>query len=144
MDLFSRQIIGYAMSKSLHRQVVIDAYKMAVGQRTVTEGLMHHSDRGSQYASKDYQDLLQDAGMVCSLSRKGNCWDNAPVAAFFSTLKTELVYHRRYQTREEARADIFEYIAVWYNRKRRHSSIGYLSPVKYEEQYYNQFFGNVA
>ena len=103
-----------------------------------------HSDRGSQYASKDYQDLLEDAGMICSMSRKGNCWDNAPVEAFFSTLKKELVYHRRYQTRMEARADIFEYIAVRYNRKRCHSSIGYLCPVKYEEQYYNQLFGNVA
>ena len=138
MDLFSRQIIGWSMGRRLHRKLVIDAFEMALGGRTVTKGLMHHSDRGSQYASGDYQKLFKERGIVCSMSRKGNCWDNAPVESFFSTLKRELVYHCRYRSRAEARADIFEYIAVWYNRQRRHSSLGYLSPVQYEEQYYRQ------
>jgi transposase InsO family protein len=96
------------------------------------QGLLHHSDRGSQYASNDYQQLLEDNHIDCSMSRKGNCYDNAVMESFFATLKQELVYHRLYQTRKEARQDIFESIQVWYNRKRRHSALGYLSPEQFE------------
>jgi putative transposase len=102
--------------------------------RKPSHGLLHHSDRGSQYASGDYQELLGEASILCSMSRRGNCWDNAPVESFFATLKRERVYHRRYCTHAEARADLFQYIEVWYNRKRRHSSLGYLSPADYEAQ----------
>lgn len=133
MDLFSRRIVGWSMHKRLHRSLVLDALKMALRGRSPRPGLIHHSDRGSQYASGDYQALLDAQQMVCSMSRRGNCWDNAPVESFFSTLKRELVHRRRYRTRAEARAELFEYIEVWYNRRRRHSSLGYQSPVKYEE-----------
>lgn len=134
MDLFSRRIVGLSMQRVMGRQLVIDALRMALGRRQPGPGLLHHSDRGSQYASGDFQRLLTAAGIVCSMSRKGNCWDNAPLESFFATLKTELVYHRRYRTRAEARSDLFEYIETWYNRKRLHSSLGYLSPVEYEAQ----------
>lgn len=134
MDLFSRRIVGFSMQKTMERSLVIEALKMALGRRRPEAGLLHHSDRGSQYASGDFQALLASAGIVCSMSRKGNCWDNAPVESFFATLKNELVCHRRYQTRAEARADIFAYIESWYNSKRLHSSLGYLSPAQYELQ----------
>jgi putative transposase len=98
-------------------------------------GLLHHSDRGSQYASGDYQDALDDIGVVCSMSRKGNCWDNAVAESFFATLKTELVYTRRFATRAEAREAIFEFVEVFYNRHRRHSTIGYVSPVEFEMKF---------
>lgn len=133
MDLFSRRIVGWSMQASLARQLVIDAMHMALGQRQPSGGLLHHSDRGCQYASGEYRQLLTDAGCTCSMSRRGNCWDNAPVESFFSTLKRERVHHRQYRTREEARQDLFHYIECWYNRKRRHSSLGYLSPAEYEE-----------
>lgn len=133
LDLFSRRVVGWSMHKRLGRRLVLDALKMALRGRSPGPGLIHHSDRGSQYASADYQGLLQAHQMICSMSRRGNCWDNAPVESFFSTLKRELVHHRRYRTRAEARAEIFEYIEVWYNRRRRHSSLGYRSPVEYEE-----------
>ena len=132
LDLYSRRIVGWAMSDSLHRQLVIEALQMALTTRQPPPGLLHHSDRGSQYASDDYQALLTHARMVGSMSRKGNCYDNAPVESFFGTLKTELVFHQHYTTRAEARLDIFEYIEVFYNRFRRHSALGYKSPVKYE------------
>lgn len=132
LDLYSRRIVGWAMSDSLHRQLVIDALHMALAARKPAPGLIHHSDRGSQYASHDYQALLTRAKMIGSMSRKGNCYDNASVESFFGTLKTELVYQRQYTTREEARADIFEYIEVFYNRIRCHSALGYKSPVNYE------------
>ena len=132
LDLYSRRIVGWAMSDSLHRQLVIDALQMALTTRQPPPGLLHHSDRGSQYASDDYQLLLTQAQMVGSMSRKGNCYDNAPVESFFGTLKTELVFHQQYATRAEARLDIFEYIEVFYNRFRRHSALGYKSPVNYE------------
>lgn len=133
MDLFSRRIVGWSMQASLARQLVIDAMQMALGQRRPPGGLLHHSDRGCQYASGEYRQLLTNAGCMCSMSRRGNCWDNAPVESFFSTLKRERVHHRQYRTREEARQDLFHYIECWYNRKRRHSSLGYLSPAAYEE-----------
>ena len=132
LDLYSRRIVGWAMSDSLHRQLVIDALQMALTTRRPPPGLLHHSDRGSQYASDDYQALLTRNQMVSSMSRKGNCYDNAPVESFFGTLKTELVFHRQYLTYTEARLDIFEYIELFYNRFRRHSALGYKSPVNYE------------
>ncbi len=134
MDLFSRRIVGFSMGRSLRRALVIEALTMALGRRRVGQGLLHHSDRGSQYASREFQRVLVGAGIICSMSRRGNCWDNAPVESFFSTLKGELVHHRRYRSRAEAQSDIFEYIEVWYNRKRLHSSLGYRSPAEYEAQ----------
>lgn len=132
MDLFSRQIVGFSMAETMQRALVIEALEMALGRRQVEAGLLHHSDRGSQYASGAFQRLLAEAGMACSMSRRGNCWDNAPVESFFATLKRELVHRRRYRSRAEARSDIFAYIETWYNRRRLHSSLGYLSPVAYE------------
>ena len=132
MDLYSRRIVGWAMQPTLARELVLDALEMALGQRQRTTTLVHHSDRGSQYASGDYQARLVAAGIRCSMSRRGNCFDNAPVESFFGTLKTELVYRQRFATRQEARRAIFEYIEIFYNRKRRHSALGYLSPVEFE------------
>ena len=134
MDLFSRRIIGWSMQQTLERSLVVDALEMALRARHPPSGLLHHSDRGSQYASGTYQDLLRRAGCRCSMSRRGNCWDNAPVESFFSTLKMELVHERRYETRQQARAEIFEFIEVWYNRQRLHSSLGYMSPADYESK----------
>jgi transposase InsO family protein len=138
MDLFSRRIVGWQMSTCITRQLVIDALQMALQARRPESGLLHHSDRGCQYASFNYRKMLEDAGCVCSMSRKGNCWDNAPVESFFATLKRELVHDRRYQTRRQAQSEIFEFIEVWYNRKRRHSSLGYLCPAEYEEKMFTQ------
>ncbi len=134
LDLFSRKVVGWAMDASMERGLVIRALQMALLARKPEKGLLHHSDRGSQYASNDYQKLLSDNGMDCFMSRKGNCYDNACMESFFATLKQELVYHRQYQTRKEAKQDIFEYIQVWYNRKRRHSALGYVSPEQYENK----------
>jgi transposase InsO family protein len=131
-DLYSRLEVGYAMSNSLETPLVIDALQMALNRRHPPAGLIHHSDRGSQYASKDYQKLLDKYGIRPSMSGKGNCYDNAPMESFFATLKTEMVHHERFSTRAEARAKIFEFIEVFYNRSRRHSSLGYLSPAEYE------------
>lgn len=135
LDLFSRRIVGWSMAPSLERTLVLDALQMAIAARNPAEGLIHHSDRGSQYASYDYQKALQQKGIVGSMSRRGNCYDNAPTESWFATLKRELVYRRNYTTHTEARQDIFEYIEVWYNRQRKHSSIGYKSPVAYEQQW---------
>jgi transposase InsO family protein len=134
LDLFSRKIIGWSMSDGMEKQLVIDALLMALGQRKPGVGMLHHSDRGSQYASKEYQTLLRDARISCSMSRKANCWDNAVLESFFSTLKREWVQGKKYRTRSEAKADIFYYIETWYNRKRRHSTLGYFSPVEYERR----------
>jgi putative transposase len=135
LDLFSRRVVGFAMSERIDRALVLQALTAAVGRRAPNAGLVHHSDRGSQYASNDYQNALDELGVVCSMSRKGNCWDNAVGESFFATVKTELVYQRRFATREEAREAIFEFIEVFYNRQRRHSSIGYMSPVDYEMKF---------
>jgi len=132
LDLFSRRIVGWQMNNRINRQLVIGALQMALKARRPESGLLHHSDRGSQYASHDYRKMLEEAGCVCSMSRKGNCWDNAPVESFFATLKRELIHGRRFQTREQARSEIFEFIEAWYNRKRRHSALGYMSPAEYE------------
>ncbi|GAB5520960.1 MAG: hypothetical protein RhofKO_38530 [Rhodothermales bacterium] len=132
LDLFSRQIVGWSMQQTLERSLVIGALRMALGHRRPGPGLLLHSDRGSQYASGEYQQLLSQVGCTCSMSRKGNCWDNAPVESFFSTLKMELVHAEQFDTRKQARRAVFEFIEVWYNRQRLHSSLGYLSPVDYE------------
>lgn len=132
MDLYSRRVVGWAMDSRISRHLVERALSMACLNRSPQPGLLHHSDRGSQYASGDYQKLLTAHGIVCSMSRKGNCWDNAAMESFFATLKTELVYHRSYETRAEAQSDIFEYIEVFYNRQRLHSALGYRSPVAFE------------
>jgi len=135
LDLFSRRIVGWAMGSSLERSLVLSALEMALTARQPGSGLLFHSDRGSQYASHDYQKALSEAGIVCSMSRVGNCWDNAPTEAFFATLKRELIYRTRFATRAEAKTVIFRWIEIWYNRKRRHSSLGYLSPEDFERQY---------
>ena len=135
LDLFSRRVVGCAMSDRIDRALVLDALRMAVGRRVPNAGLVHHSDRGSQYASGDYQTALDELGVVCSMSRKGNCWDNAVAESFFATLKTELIYLRRFATRAEAREAIFEFIERFYNHERRHSTIGYLSPVEFEMKF---------
>jgi putative transposase len=132
-DLYSRQIVGWSMSERMTSRLVVDALEMAVTRRLPGAGLVAHSDRGSQYASEHYQRLLDRHDITCSMSRRGDCWDNAPMESFFASLKKELVHHENYQSRAEARASVFEYIEVFYNRVRRHSALGYLSPVAYEQ-----------
>jgi transposase InsO family protein len=122
------------MQASLHKELVLDALSMALCQRRPGPGLLHHSDRGSQYASETFQEALGAAGIVCSMSRRGNCWDNAVVESFFGTLKQELVHRCRFATRDVARRKVFEYIEPWYNRQRRHSSLGYVSPTEFERK----------
>jgi len=133
LDLYARRIVGWAMAETLERQLVLAALRMALETRQPPAGLLHHSDRGSQYASQDYRDVLTQYQIQASMSRKGNCYDNAPMESFFGTLKTELIHHRHYLTRMEAKTDIFEYIEVFYNRLRRHSALGYLCPVAFEK-----------
>jgi putative transposase len=133
IDLYSRMVVGWSMSNRINAKLTCDSLLMAIWKRKPSKGLMVHSDRGSQYASHKFQDLLRTHSYVCSMSRKGNCWDNAPAESFFHTLKTELVNLCQYKTSEEAKKDIFEYIEIFYNRQRRHSTIGYLSPLAYEE-----------
>lgn len=132
IDLFSRKIVGWSMDQRMTKQLCIDALTMAVLNRKPPEGLLHHSDRGSQYASYEYQKLLQKCGMRCSMSRKGDCLDNAPMESFFGTLKTESIHRMDFATREAARREIFDYIEVFYNRKRRHSALGYMTPAEFE------------
>ena len=138
LDLFSRRIIGWAMDHNIDRSLVLSALDMAIVGRRPTQEVLCHSDRGSQYASGDYQKRLKEAGIVCSMSRRGNCWDNAPTESFFASLKKEMVYRTRFTTREQARSAIFEWIEVWYNRKRRHSTLGYLSPEAFERKHQQQ------
>ena len=157
LDLKSRRVIGWSMGDNMETKLVQDALTMATEQRLLGQRpphdfgdfsadlphdeanqpknhqeLLFHSDRGSQYASHRFQEQLVDVGIECSMSRKGNCWDNAPVESFFATLKKELVYTQRYLTREQAKASLFEYIEIFYNRFRRHSALGYLCPADYE------------
>lgn len=132
MDLCSRRIVGWSMADHMETSLVSDALRMAIAGRSPGEGLLHHSDRGSQYTSDDYMHLLQKHGMEVSMSGVGQCWDNAAKESFWATLKTELVHHERYATRDQARTSIFEYIEVFYNRKRLHSSLGYVSPEQFE------------
>lgn len=132
LDLYSRRVIAWGMSSRLTQDLATTALTMAVAHRRPAEGVLHHTDRGSQYAATTYRELLASYGLTASMSRRGNCWDNAVVESFFHTLKTELVHHRSYQTREEARQEIFEWIEVFYNRTRRHSTLGYRSPAEFE------------
>ena len=132
LDLYSRRIVGMAMSARIDRHLVILAFQQAIVRREISNGLIHHSDRGVQYASHDFQAELKRCGALCSMSDKGNCVDNAAMESFFHTLKMELVYWENYQTRREAIANIFEYVEVFYNNQRRHSTLGYLSPREFE------------
>lgn len=132
LDLYSKLIVGWSMSGRMGSKLVLEALEMAVGRRRPEPGLIHHSDRGGQYASADYQEALRSHGMICSMSRKGDCWDNAPMESWFHTLKTELTGHKYYKTRVQAKADIFKYIEIFYNRNRLHSTLGYKTPAQYE------------
>ena len=132
LDLYSRRVVGWAMRADMERQLCLDALTMALTTRHPGPGLLHHTDRGSQYASHEYRAILATNGLVCSMSRKGDCWDNAVAESFFKTLKTELVDDSDFTTRAEARRAIFEFIEVWYNRQRLHSHLDYRSPMEYE------------
>jgi putative transposase len=134
-DLFSRMIVGWSMAEHMESRLVVDALDMAVRRRVPGDGLLAHSDRGSQYASDHYQRLLGRHGIACSMSGVAQCWDNAPVESFFASLKKELVHHEKYSTRQEAKASIFDYIEAFYNRVRRHSSLGFLSPGDFERSH---------
>lgn len=135
-DLYSRMIVGWAMADTMASRLVVDALEMAIRRRLPGAGLVAHSDRGSQYASEHYQAVLREHGLVCSMSGVAQCWDNAPVESFFASLKRELVHDERYTTREEAKANLFEYVEAFYNRARLHSSLGYLSPAEFERTHH--------
>ena len=135
LDLFSRRVVGWSLSERLERGIALDALKMALQDRKPPQGLLHHSDRGSQYASAHYQQLLTEEGITCSMSEVGQCWDNAPMESFFGRLKCEVAPGEMFATRDQARAELFEYLEVFYNRVRRHSSLGFLSPVEFERTY---------
>ena len=132
VDLFSRRVVGWSMSATMTAQMVADALIMAIWRRGEPNALLHHSDRGSQYTSEQFQRLMADHGVTCSMSRAGNCWDNAAMESFFASLKKERTARKTYRTRDEAKADVFDYIECFYNVKRRHSTIGYMSPVEFE------------
>ena len=134
LDLFHRKVIGWSMGRWITRQLVIDALNMAIKNGGLKSGLIHHSDRGVQYASNEFQALLKTNGIQCSMSRKGDCWDNAVAESFFHTLKVELIHGKTYNTRQQAKTAIFEYIEGFYNRQRRHSYLGYLSPEDFEKK----------
>jgi transposase InsO family protein len=137
-DLFNGEIVGYALGSRMTQDLVIQSLSMAVARKKPRPGLIHHSDRGKQYCSQDYQTLLHQFHMKVSMSRKGNCYDNAPMESFWGTLKNELIYHERYTTREQAIQEITEYIEIFYNRQRIQARLGYLSPAVYEQQYYRK------
>ncbi len=132
LDLYSRRVVGWSMSTRITQELAVNALRMALSHRGHPRVLVHHSDRGSQYASRAYRRLLKARGIGCSMSRRGNCWDNAVVESFFATVKTELVHHSNYHSQEQAKAELFEYIEVFYNRTRRHSTLGYQTPAEYE------------
>lgn len=132
LDLYSRKVVGWAMEDNMETGLITNALKMALRARKPPKGLLHHSDRGSQYASNAYQQLLTDYTITCSMSRKGNCYDNAVMESFFATLKQELIYRQPYQSHHQTKQAVFEYMEVWYNRKRMHSTLGYLSPEEFE------------
>lgn len=137
IDLYSRAVIGWSIQSTMTRQLVADALRMALWRRGFPRGVLCHSDRGSQYCSEDYQEMLKTYGLICSMSRKSNCWDNACAESFFHSIKMELIYAERYTTREIAKQSIFQYIEVYYNRVRRHSAIGSIAPMAFENQYKN-------
>ena len=132
LDLFSRRIVGWSMGREMTAQLVTDALVMAIWRRGRPKELLHHSDQGSQYTSEQFQRLLRDQGVICSMSRQGDVWDNAAMESFFSSLKTERVNRKVYRSRDEAKADVFDYIERFYNAVRRHSTIGYVSPAEFE------------
>ena len=134
IDLFSRRVVGWSMSTTMTAQLVTDALLMAIWRRGKPDALLHHSDQGSQYTSEQFRQLMADNGVTCSMSRSGNVWDNAAMESFFSTLKTERTARKIYRSRNHARADIFDFIERFYNAKRRHSTIGYLSPIEFERR----------
>jgi putative transposase len=131
-DLFSRRVVGWSMSATMTAHLVTDALVMAIWRRGKPHALLHHSDSGSRYTSEQFQRLMADHGVTCSMSRSGNCWDNAAMESFFSSLKTERTARKTYRTRDDAKADVFDYIERFYNPKRRHSTIGYMSPMDFE------------
>ena len=133
IDLYSRRVVGWSMSPTMTSQLVTDAFIMAIWRRGKPDSLLHHSDQGSQYSSEQFQRLMADHGITGSMSRSGNVWDNAAMESFFSSLKTERTARKVYRTRDDARAHVFDYIERFYNPKRRHSTIGYLSPVEFED-----------
>jgi putative transposase len=135
LDLFNREVIGWSLKPRMTTDIVIDALTMAWFRRRPESGVMHHSDRGSQYAGHAFQDKLKEFGMICSMSRKGNCWDNAPTESWFNSFKNERYHGRRYTTHAEMKAASFEYIEVFYNRTRQHSTLGYQSPTQYLDQW---------
>lgn len=135
IDLFSRQVVGWSISNKMTKEIVINAFQMAFWQRKPAPGLIFHSDRGSQYASKKFQKLLLNCGVISSMSKKGDCFDNAVAESFFGTLKTELIYFANYTTRKEARRDIVDYLEMFYNSNRLHSYLGYLSPRQFEKEW---------
>uniref|UniRef100_UPI003F4A2076 IS3 family transposase n=2 Tax=unclassified Azospirillum TaxID=2630922 RepID=UPI003F4A2076 len=132
LDLFSRKAVGWAMRDHLRTELPLAALTMAIQRQRPAPGLLQHSDRGCQYASAEYRKALKDHGIVQSMSRKGNCWDNAPMESFFGTAKSELVHHQRYPTRDAAKRDLFAYIEGYYNRQRLHSALGYITPEQAE------------
>jgi len=145
IDLFSRRVVGWAIADHMRAELVLEALDAALGSRDPSAlGLMFHSDQGSQYTATRVREALLAAGITCSMSRRGNCWDNAVAEAFFATLKREHVYRKIFRTREDATTSIAEWIEVFYNRKRRHSTIGYCSPVEFEEAYYAETKGSQA
>lgn len=132
MDLYSRRIVGWSMQATMTSQLVTDALMMALHRRGRPREVLHHSDQGSQYTSEQFQMLLMETGIVCSMSKRGDCWDNAAMESFFSTLKTERLNRHVYRTRDECRADVFDYIERFYNARRQHSTLGYVSPIQFE------------
>jgi putative transposase len=136
--MYTREIVGYAMDERMTQQLCLRALGHAQAHRRPPPGLIHHSDRGSQYCARDYRHALDALGMRASMSRRGNCYDNAPMESFWGSLKNELVHHRRFATRAQAIAEITEWIEVFYNRQRRHSAIGYLAPAVFARQFYQQ------
>ena len=137
IDLYDRQVIGWSLSKTLFtKETITPAWKMAISKRKIDDNLIFHSDRGIQYASKEFRNQLNANNLITqSMSRKGNCWDNAVAESFFKTLKSELIYHQEYKTIEQAKLAVFEYIEIWYNRKRLHSSLGYKTPIEVETEF---------
>lgn len=133
IDLYSRRVVGWSMRASMTTDLVAEALTMAQYRRGKPDALMHHSDRGSQYTSEQFQRLMTEHGIACSMSRAGNCWDNAATESFFSSLKIERTARKTYRSRDEAKADVFDYVERWYNPRRRHSTLGYLSPIAFEE-----------
>lgn len=135
LDLYSRRVVGWAMNSKINQSLVSDALQMAIDQRRPLPGLIHHTDQGSIYASRGYRAMLRQYGLIPSMSRKGDCYDNAVAESFFANLKNELTWHRTFQTRDQARSAIFDYIEVFYNRQRLHQTLGYISPARYEQQH---------